>query len=295
MDLNALVEACQGTDPLAVMGLGTRSKVGGAVDPGARVVRAPAGVEWVQAEEMTARCGAATAVAELAAALDEVGQMVNLPAGGTVGGALAVGLNDVYRLGHGHLRDVLLQADVVLADGRQVTCGGPTVKNVSGFDLCRMLVGSLGKLAVIGDVIVRTRPRPPERRWFTANASDPEAVRARVFRPASVLWDGVTVWVCLEGHGRDIDAAASSSGFAECDGPPELPTGGRWSLDPATVVSAASGWAPGSFVAEIGVGVVHHTLAAPARPVDPAVRVLHERLLARFDPTGRLNPGRLLL
>jgi glycolate oxidase FAD binding subunit len=46
-----------------------------------------------------------------------------------------------------------------------------------------------------------------------------------------------------------------------------------------------------AFVAEIGVGVVHHSQPAPARAVNATVRALHDRIKHEFDPTGRLNPG----
>jgi len=147
---------------VTVAGLGTR---GGAV-PGVRAVAAPAGIEWVQADEMTVCCGAGTSVDELVAALATHGQTVALPAGGTVGGALASGASDVRRLGYGPVRDTLLQARYVSAAGEVVKAGGPTVKNVSGFDLCRLLVGSRGTLGFFGEVILRTRPLAQRSQWF---------------------------------------------------------------------------------------------------------------------------------
>ena len=63
----------------------------------------------------------------------------------------------------------------------------------------------------------------------------------------------------------------------------------RWSMPPSVLASLAERSAP--FVAEIGVGVVHHTEPAPAGVGDPAVRALHDRIKHEFDPTGRLNPG----
>lgn len=286
LDLTAFAAEVGGPDdgPVTIAGSGTR---GGAVT-GVRTVQAPAGIAWVQASEMTACCGAATPVDDLDAALAAVGQCVALPPGGTVGGALAVGRSGIDRLGAGPVRDTLLQARYVSAAGEIVKAGGPTVKNVSGFDLCRLLVGSFGRIGFLGEVILRTKPRPPASQWF-AGEIDAFAVQATVFRPAAVLWDGTTTWVRLDGHPDDIAEAAARLHVAAVDGPPDLPQGGRWSLPPAQLRSLPRG--EGRFVAEVGVGVVHHERPAPEREPDPNVVALHRRLLDGFDPTRRLNPG----
>lgn len=285
MDLSALAAEVGGPDagPVAPVGLGTR---GGGV-AGVRTVHAPSGVETIRAEEMTVVCGAGTPLDDLAAALAEHGQEVALPSGGTVGGALAVGRSDVLRLGRGPVRDTLLQARYVSAAGEVVKAGGPTVKNVSGFDLCRVLVGSRGTLGVLGEVILRTRPIPPARQWFTGTG-DPFVLVRSIYRPASVLWDGGRVWVCLEGHPADIAEAALVARLAEVEGPPTLPTGGRWSLHPRELRALGG---TGRFVAEVGVGVVHHEQPPPPVEVLEPVRVLNRRISAELDPTGRLNPG----
>ena len=282
MDLSELAAAVGPAGPVTITGLGTR---GGPV-PGVPCVRAPAGIEWMAPDEMTVACGAATPVDELAAALAEHDQLVALPGGGTVGGALASGRSGIERLGRGPVRDALLQAHVVTADGAVAKVGGPTVKNVSGFDLCRLLVGSCGTLAFIGAVILRTRPRPAVTRWF-AGPADPFALLPRLHRPTSLLWDGTMTWLCLEGHGDDVAAQAERAGLPEVAGPPPLPTAGRVSLPPADLRELT-----GRFVAEVGVGIVHldEPVAAPA--LTPEVAELHRRIKAEFDPTGRLNPGR---
>jgi FAD/FMN-containing dehydrogenase len=282
--------------PVSAVGGRTQWGSGGGVSPDAREVRAPAGIVALEAADMTVRVRAGTTVAELDAALADVGQTVALPAwdGATVGGVLAVGHSGLRRLGWGPVRDVLLEARVVTAGGRVVKAGGPTVKNVSGYDLCRLLVGSLGTLAFTAEVVLRTRPLPPAERWLVGEA-DPFALVERLYRPAAVLWDGTTTWVLLDGHPDDVAAQAALAGLADAGGPPALPGPHRWSLRPSELPALGgdgSGEGPGRFVAEVGVGVVHAVRPAPARPVDPHVVELHRRIKAVFDPGGRLNPGR---
>ena len=108
---------------------------------------------------VTVRAG--TTVAELHETLAAAGQTSALPdRGGTVGGAVAVGENRLDRLGRGSARR-RLQVRYVSAEGEIVTGGGPVVKNVSGFNLPKLIVGSLGTLGLIAEVVLRTnRFRP---------------------------------------------------------------------------------------------------------------------------------------
>lgn len=284
MDLSGFAAEVGESGPVTIAGLGTR---GGAV-AGVRCVAAPKGIDWIQADEMTVSCGAGTSVAELDAALAEVGQSVALPLTGTVGGALSAGLSGIRRLGDGPVRNVLLQTQYVSASGEVVKAGGPTVKNVSGFDLCRLLVGSRGTLGLLGDVILRTGPLPAASQWFRRDG-DPWDVFASLYRPVSVLWDGEATWALLEGHPHDVAEQAALVEMDAVDGPPQLPTGGRWSVAPGELRALPA--TVERFVAEVGVGVVHHEASAPARRLRPAIAALHQRLKHEFDPTGRLNPG----
>ena len=287
-----------GTDgPVCVRGGGTRWSLGGEAAPGTREVQAPAGVVAFEPAEMTVRVRAGTPVAVLHAELAAAGQRTALPerAGGTVGGALMAGESSIARLGRGPVRDALLQARYVCADGRIASAGAGTVKNVSGFDLCRLLVGSLGTLGLVGEVLVRTVPVGESERWVRLAGADPGAAWS-CHTAASVLWDGTDVRTLLSGYQVDVDEdlgrLAALGACEDVDGPPELPPH-RWACTPAEAAAfdARNGTA-GRFVAEIGVGVVHASEPQPSRPVEPGVAELNRRFKERFDPTGRLNPGR---
>ncbi len=307
------------TGPVAVVGGRTDWDVGGVPAPDTRFVAAPAGVVEHEASEMTVRVGAGTRVEDLDAVVARAGQCVALPSppGATVGGVLAVGRSGMRRLGWGPIRDTVLQIRYVSAEGALVTAGGPMIKNVSGFDLCRLLVGSLGTLGLIGEVILRTRPLPQAERWVVGVVA-PEIALTELPSAATVLWDGRTTWARLAGLEADVEAQvamaeslglglaesldaglaesldsglAQSSGRGDDDGPPR-PGGERWSLPPAELATLPQRHPDVRFLAEMGVGVVHADTPAPTRPVDPGVADLHRRLKTEFDPGGRLNPGR---
>ena len=251
----------------------------------AREVRAPAGIWEYEPSEMTVRCGAGTTLAQLDAALAANKQMVPFDASAqaTVGGVLATGLSGYRRLRYGHVRDLVLQTRHVDHSGQVVTAGGPTVKNVSGYDLCRLLVGSWGTLGFLGEVILRCLPIPAASQWLTGRV-DPFEVRDLLYRPSSILWDGDSTWVLLEGHGDDVaseaakllqmrptmtpteaglsGAALSSAGLSGAGlsgaGLPEwLSKTRRMSLRPSQLRNLKPGPTT-SWLAEVGVGVVHY-------------------------------------
>lgn len=281
--------------PVAVAGARTRWQTGGEIDPQTRIVQAPTGIVDYVPDEMTVTVRAGTSVAELHAALAEQGQRTGLPErGGTVGGALAVGENCLNVLGRGRVREAALQVRYVSDDGKLITGGGPTVKNVTGFDLPRLMVGALGTLGLLAEVILRTNPIPAVTRWVASDDADPFRVLPTILRPSTVLWNGTTTWVELEGHGSGVDAELGRLGslgsFADVDGPPPLPSE-RWSLQPAELSDPAR-FGTSSWVASIGVGAAWTDTAQPVQPLDAGVRALSDRVKEQFDPAGRLNPGR---
>jgi glycolate oxidase FAD binding subunit len=316
----------------AVIPVGSRThwEVGGALTAGAEAVEvtAPDGVVTYDPADLTVTVGAGTTCAELADVLGAAGQECALdprdPAA-TVGGLLATGLSGHRRLRLGPLRDRVLEVRFVTADGRVVKGGGPTVKNVSGFDLPRLLVGSFGTIGVLVQVTLRCQPRPATSEWFTTVA-DPFAARRSLYRPSCITWDGRTTHVLVEGVAADVDAERSRIGApAERAAAPPWPHGrhrGRISVRPSAVPALADPLdaAGVRWLAEVGVGTVHvatdderalaraRTAAeagggwmlreAGAPGLDgfgcalPNAR-LGERVRAAFDPTDKCAPGRL--
>jgi glycolate oxidase subunit GlcD len=98
------------------------------------------------------------------AKLEENGQWLPLdpPDDGqaTIGGVVATGLGGPQQLGYGRPRGTVIGMRVVLADGTVINPGGRVVKNVAGYDLCKLFTGSFGTLGIITQVNFKLRPRP---------------------------------------------------------------------------------------------------------------------------------------
>lgn len=294
--LRAFADEVGADGPVAAAGNKTRWSIGGPADDSVRLVRAPDGVVDYVPDEMTVTVRAGTSVAELHAELASKGQRTGLPErGGTVGGAVAVGENSEFVLGRGRVREAVLQVRYVSDDGHIIKGGGPTVKNVTGFDLPRLMVGSLGTLGLLAEVILRTNPIPACQRWLRSTDVDPFAINTVVLRPSAVLWDGSTTWVQLEGHEPAVDAEQGRlhaiGAFDEVDAGPQI-NGHRWSLTPQSLRSPSPDWGE-SWLASIGVGTMWAADPQPSVSVSPGVRELSNRVKAQFDPRGRLNPGRV--
>jgi glycolate oxidase FAD binding subunit len=111
----------------------------------------------------------------------------------TIGGIVASGVDSALRHSYGTVRDFLLGAEFIDGTGSLCKSGGRVVKNVSGYDLHKLLIGSLGSLAVITRLNFRTFPLPPEARGLVASFSSAEnafelcrRIAASPFHPASI-------------------------------------------------------------------------------------------------------------
>lgn len=95
------------------------------------------------------------------------------PARATLGGALAVNFSGPGRYGHGTLRDYVIGISAVDGTGTAFSAGGRVVKNVAGYDFCKLLVGSLGTLGVITQVTLKVKPQPTARAYVVHPINSP--------------------------------------------------------------------------------------------------------------------------
>ena len=113
---------------------------------------------------VTVRCG--TPLAELEAALAEKGQCLafeppHFGEGATVGGMVAAGLSGPARATAGAVRDYVLGARFINGLGEHLTFGGQVMKNVAGYDVSRLMAGSMGTLGLITEVSLKVLPHAP--------------------------------------------------------------------------------------------------------------------------------------
>jgi glycolate oxidase FAD binding subunit len=96
------------------------------------------------------------------------------PARATVGGVVATSLNGPRRSYYGSVRDLVIGMKITLASGEQIKAGGKVVKNVAGYDMCKLLVGSLGTLGIITEVTLRMTPIPETAATLFASGTLPK-------------------------------------------------------------------------------------------------------------------------
>ena len=284
--------------------------------------------------EMIAVVEAGMRVGDLNHLLAEGGQEwpSDAPADATIGGVIAAEAQSPRRLRVGRIADTVLQAEIVTGDGRLVTSGARTVKNVTGYDLHRLVVGSLGTLGVIVQVALKVRPLPEARR--TLHAPGPletgEAFLSAVPGLAGIVATPGEIEVRLEGWRGEVeeqtDAARAVVPELEEVDDDRFPSHRPWDDAPVLTEAAVPPSALASLVAEagerwgalLGVGLLWagletsdnaleglRTRAADHGGVAPVLRgpgglgggrlparAVHERLKAALDPNGVLAPGR---
>jgi len=121
--------------------------------------------------DMTATVEAGCKIDNLQRTLKEHGQQLAADPmrseGATVGGLLATAESGTLRIRYGAIRDLVLGVEVALPDGSVIKAGGKVVKNVAGYDLTKLMIGSLGTLGVITRAVFRLHPIPAATATYT--------------------------------------------------------------------------------------------------------------------------------
>jgi glycolate dehydrogenase FAD-binding subunit len=148
------------------------------------------GVTLYEPEELVLSAKAGTPLAEVEALVASKGQQLAFepmdygpilggPAGrGTIGGALAANLSGPRRIKAGAARDHLLGFSAVSGRGETFKSGGRVVKNVTGYDLCKLMAGSWGTLAAMTEVTIKILPRPETEATVLVRGLEPAAAVA---------------------------------------------------------------------------------------------------------------------
>ena len=174
--------------PLHVVGAGSKAALG-RPSQAQRVLdlSALSGVSLYEPEELVFRAGAGTRLGDIEALLAEHQQQLafepadygpilgSAPGQATIGGVLGCNLSGPRRIHAGAARDHFLGVRGVSGRGESFKSGGRVVKNVTGYDMCKLLAGSYGTLAVMTEVTLKVLPAPEETRTVLIMGLDDEA------------------------------------------------------------------------------------------------------------------------
>ena len=143
----------------------------------------------------------------------------------TIGGNIGTNAGGLCCVKYGVTRDAVLGLEVVLADGRVLRTGGRTVKDVAGYSLTHLFVGSQGTLGIVTEATLRLRPAPPPKRTLLAffptleSAGDAVAQMTRAgLEPCTLeLMDAVTIAAVDDWHSLGLDRSAAALLLVESD------------------------------------------------------------------------------
>ncbi|MGI9433780.1 MAG: glycolate oxidase subunit GlcE [Geminicoccaceae bacterium] len=245
----AIEQACADGDPLEIIGAGSKRSLGRPVDADNQLdlTNLKGVIDYEPAElVLTARPG--TPLLEIEALLADADQAFAFePAdyselfgsdhGGTLGGMIACNLSGPRRIKAGAARDHLLGFRGVTGHGQSFKSGGKVVKNVTGYDLSKLVTGSMGTLAALSEVSVKTLPKPEITRTLmlrdlddhqalaalTHGMTSAHEVSGAAHLPAGVparlgLGNAALTALRLQGPGPSVDARfASLAGELRCD------------------------------------------------------------------------------
>ena len=195
--LEVLAWAAAEQEPIDIAGAGSKDALGRPPSAARRLDLSHLDdVALYEPEELVMTAGAGTPLGEIDARLAAAHQMLAFEppdygpllgaaaAGATIGGVLACNFSGPRRVTAGAARDHFLGAKGVSGRGEAFVCGGRVVKNVTGYDMCKLLAGSWGTLAAMTEVTIKTVPVPEDTRTVLILGLDDAAAVGALGRAA---------------------------------------------------------------------------------------------------------------
>ncbi|MGX0889551.1 FAD/FMN-containing dehydrogenase [Pseudomonas sp. ADAK2 TE3594] len=335
--LEQVRQARENATPLRIQGGNTKAFLGREVAGEILDTRAHRGIVSYDPTELVISVRAGTPLSELLAALDAKGQMLpceppSFGEGATVGGMIAAGLSGPRRPWSGSVRDFVLGTRVISGLGTHLRFGGEVMKNVAGYDLSRLMVGSYGCLGVLTEVSLKVLPKPRQCLSISLDIDCAHALAnlaqwgQQPLPISAASHDGQRLYLRLEGGEGSVTAAHQRLGGEPLDsgywadlneqrldffneGLPlwrlSLPNNlGTLDLPGEQLIDwgGAQRWLKSaadniqSRALELGGHATcfsHGVSETPFQPLNPALLRYHRQLKAQLDPQGLFNPGRM--
>ncbi len=202
-----ILVAAKSNTPLSIEGGGTKSWYGNHHAYTKLDTRTYSGILEYQPEELVITACAGTPLKEIEAALAEKNQVLAFepPHFGeyaTFGGVIAAGLAGPGRISVGNLRDFVLGARILDGKGQDLSFGGKVMKNVAGYDVARLLPGSMGTLALLVEASVKVLPKPAATATLRCQISQEKALRILNEWAGQPLPLSASCWI---GKGNEVD------------------------------------------------------------------------------------------
>ena len=178
-----ILNAAKNKTSLSIEGGGTKSWYGNSNNYDKLNTRSYSGILEYQPEELVITACAGTPLKEIETVLKEKNQVLafeppHFGENATFGGAIAAGLAGPGRITVGNFRDFVLGARILDGKGQDLSFGGKVMKNVAGYDVSRLLPGSLGTLALLLEASVKVLPKPAATATLRCQLSQEKALRA---------------------------------------------------------------------------------------------------------------------
>ena len=177
-----ILAAAKSKTPLSIEGGGTKSWYGNTNSHAKLDTRPYSGILEYQPEELVITACAGTPLKEIEAALADKNQVLafappHFGHNATFGGAIAAGLAGPGRISAGNLRDFVLGARIMDGKGQDLSFGGKVMKNVAGYDVSRLMPGSMGTLSLLLEASVKVLPKPAATATLRCQLSQEKTLR----------------------------------------------------------------------------------------------------------------------